>query len=344
MINDRKTVHRSPLTVIMKRSTLIVLLATIALGAFVYFYEMKAGKGRDEEQAIKPAFTFKSEEVTFINLTHKGQTVALEKNGLGWTITQPVKADADQATIDTLVSSVTSATIERSMIMTESLQRGSGLAQPDVTVELKLKNGEQHKVVLGKKDPTDASVYAAVDQDKNVLLLPATILTNASKTLTDLRSKDIAKLSPDDLTSFKIKNQNLTFEAEKNTEAKWLVKEPANKKGKDANTTKIFSVFSTQATEIIDSPDEKIKALLAQPVVEAEFSTKDNKAIKLYISKVEGENVYVRIDGKSEIYKTGKSLVDSLNFKLADVSTEPTPAPKAEATEGKKGEKANDQN
>ena len=115
----------------MKRFTIIVLLIALALGAYVYFYEMKHGTARDAEETSKPAFTFKSDEVASLNVTSNNQTVALATSGKDWTITQPVKTAADQSTIESLLSGITGATIERSLVMTPGLQSGSGLAQPD---------------------------------------------------------------------------------------------------------------------------------------------------------------------------------------------------------------------
>lgn len=330
----------------MKRNTVIILLIALALGAYVYFYEMKSGKGRDAEEASKPAFTFKTEDIAALNLASNNQTISLEAKDKDWTITQPIKTDADQSAVESLLSSITSATIDRSLVMTPNLQAASGVAQPSVTIEVKLKNGGQHKLLLGRKDPTDAGVYSQIDQNPNVLLLPASLLSSATKTLNDLRSKEITKLLQGDVTSFTIKNQNLTFAAERNAENKWIAKEPAAQKDKDAETIKPFSILTTLATEVIDSPDDKVKAILAKPVVEASFKNKDNQVTKFFVSAAEGENVYVRVDGRNEVFKTAKSLLESLNFKITDVVPTPTPSlspeasPKAdEAKDDKKDDK-----
>ncbi len=307
----------------MKRNTFIVLLIALGLGAYVYFYEMKSGKERDAEETSKPAFTFKSEDVATLNLTSNNQTIALETNGKDWTITQPVKTDADPTAVEAVLSSIAGATIDRSLIMTPSLQAASGVAQPAVMIAVKLKNGTQHKLLLGRKDPTDAGVYAQIDQNPNVLLLPASLLSGAVKTLNDLRAKEMTKLLQGDVTSFTIKNQNLTFTADRNSENKWLVKEPAAKKEQEAETSKPFSLLSTPATEVIDSPDDKVKALLAKPVVEASFSGKENQVVKFFVSAADGDNVYIRVEGKAEVFKASKSLLESLNFKLTEVVSAP---------------------
>jgi len=307
----------------MKRNTIIIVLLALALGAYVYFFEWKDGKERDSEEASKPAFTFKSEDVTAINLTQQGQTIALSTDGKAWAITQPVKTEADQTAVESLISSLAGTTIDRSLVMTPSLQNGAGLAQPAITLEVKLKNGAQHKIALGRKDPTDAGVYSQIDQNPNVLLLPASLLSSAAKTLNDLRAKELTKLLPGDVTSFTVKNQNLTFAAERNGDNKWLVKEPAAKKDQEAETSKPFTLLSTSATAVIDSPDDKTKGLLAKPVIEASFVGKENQTVKFFISAAEGEDVYVRVEGRAEIFKASKSLLESLNFKLTDVVSMP---------------------
>lgn len=329
----------------MKRNTLIIVVIALALGAYVYFYEMKSGKGRDSEEASKPAFTFKSEDVASINLTSNNQTIAMEAKDKDWAITQPVKTAADQSVVESLIGSISSATIDRSLVMTPNLQAASGVAQPSVTIEVKLKNGSQHKLLLGRKDPTDAGVYSQIDQNPNVLLLPASLLSSATKTLNDLRSKEITKLLQGDVTNFTIKNQNLTFVAERNSENKWLVKEPAAQKDKEVETIKPFSILTTLATEVIDNPDDKVKALIAKPVVEASFKNKDNQVTQFFVSAAEGDNVFVRVDGRNEVFKTAKSLLESLNFKITDVVPTPTPSPSPEASpnaDEAKDEKKND--
>jgi hypothetical protein len=129
-----------------------------------------------------------------------------------------------------------------------------------------------------------------------------------------------------------VKNQNLTFAAERNSDNKWLIKEPAAKKDQEAETSKPFTLLNTSATEVIDQPDDKTKALLAKPVIEASFSGKDNQVAKFFISAADGENVFVRVEGKAEIFKTNKSLLESLNFKLTEVVVAPSPTPTESAS------------
>ncbi len=309
----------------MKKGTIIALVIALALGAFVYFYEIKGERERDEGETSKPAFKFKSEDIASMNIVSKGQTVALESDGKNWSITQPVKTEADSMTAEGITSALAAITIDRSLAMNESLQRGSGLDQPAAMINLKLKNGEQHTVTLGKKDPTESNIYGKIDQNPSVLLLPASLEASAIKGLNDLRNKQIIKTSQEEIAKVSVKNSNGAFIVEQNPESKWIILEPVSQKGKEAKTDKLLSIMSTSATEIIDQTDARITALIVKPASEITLTTKDNKTYKIFISPADKEDVYIKIEGKSELYKVSKSVLESYSFKLAELIPESSP-------------------
>jgi hypothetical protein len=307
----------------MKRSTLILLLVAVALGAAVYYVmrqDKARGTGRDSEEASKPAFDFKREDVSALTLTREGQTVRLENQSGKWQIVEPVKTEADEIAVDSLVGDLTGATVERTLVLTEGLRQGSGLESPAVTVEVKLKNGTQHKIALGKQDPTGAAVYAKLDQNQDVALVGPSLLTSANKSLNDLRDKTIIKVDREALTRIEVKNPNLKFVAEKGEGDKWLIKEPAAKKDQEAKTDKLFAFDDARATEVIDSPAADVTAKLAAPPVVVRLTDKSGQTTVFQLSAADGDNIYARVEGRPVIYKAGKQLLEDLNFKLADVA------------------------
>ena len=436
----------------MKRNTLILLLLAAAIGAGIYFLEIKPGKPRDEKpEESKSAFAFKRDDIDSISITRAGQTVTLEQKDGKWAISQPVAAQANQSTVDSLVNSITSAKIERSLSPSPDEMKSFGLEDPAVTVEIKLKSGETQTLKLGAKDFSGLSAYAQFGDAKEVALVPAAVLTNADKSLGDLRdkailgvsqfdikslsitnehgplslakdggewalkkpfeagtatteinaflneitsaqaddfvtdkaddlakygldspkitltaqlndgsektlsvgmkdenhyakastrpeiikisssfydklnikaselrNKDIFKLDRDNLSKIEIKNPNLTLVAEKSGD-KWTIKEPADKKDKDAPPVKIINPFDTKAEEILDSPSADVKAKLAKPAIEAKLTYKDGKTIEIKVSPAYAENAYVSVKGRSEVFKVKKKMLDDLSFKAADL-------------------------
>jgi len=436
----------------MKRNTLILLLLATAIGVAIYFLEIKPGKPRDEKtDESKPAFAFKREDISSISITRSGETVNVEDRDGKWTINQPITAQANQSAVDSLVSSLTSAKIERSLSSTPEEIKTFGLEEPAVTVEIKLKNGETQTLKLGAKDFSGLSTYAQIGDSKEVALVPASVLTNSDKSLNDLRdksilgasqfdiksisminehgqislakdggdwalkkpfeagvettemnsflseitsaeaeefvsetaddlskygldkpvvtltaqlndgsektisasvkdashyartsmraqvfkissslydklnikpselrNKDIFKLDKDNLSKIEIKNPNLKLVAEKSGD-KWTIREPADKKDKDAPTFKVINPFETKAEEIVESPSSDVKSKLAKPAIEAKLTYKDGKVVEVKVSSADGDNAYVSVKGRNEVFKVKKQMLDDLSFKAADL-------------------------
>ncbi len=436
----------------MKRNTLILLLLAATIGGVVYFLEIKPGKPRDQKpDESRPAFTFKRDDVSSISISHAADTLTLEDKDGKWTITQPLTAQANQSAVDSLVSSLTSAKIERSVSASADEIKSFGLEEPVVTVEVKLKSGDAQTIKLGAKDFSGLSAYAQIGDSRDVALVPASVLTNSDKSLNDLRdkailgasqfdiksitlknengqillakdggewalkkpfeagvessemnsflsevtsaeaqefvsetaddfakygldkpqvtltaqlndgsertisagvkdenhyakastrgqifkisssvydklnikpsalrNKEMFKLDKDNLSKIEIKNPNLKLVAEKAGD-KWTIKEPADKKDKDAPAFKVINPFETKAEEILESPSSDVKSRLAKPPVEARLTYKDGKVVEIKVSTADGENAYVTVKGRSEVFKVKKQMLDDLSFKAADL-------------------------
>jgi len=101
-----------------------------------------------------------------------------------------------------------------------------------------------------------------------------------------------------------------------------MIKEPSDKKDKEAQSSKFLDpIESTRATEVLDKPSASISAKLGKPAVEARFTDKSGTTTTVRISAADGDDVYVRVDGKPEVFKVKKQLLDDLSFKAADVAS-----------------------
>jgi hypothetical protein len=433
----------------MKRNTLILLAIAAVAGVAVYFFETRSGNSGDEVTDTTPtAFKFKREDITGITLIRGGQTITLENQNNKWVITQPVNASADESAVNALVGDLVSARVERDFPPVGGDLKQYGLAEPAVKIEVKLKNGATHRVELGTNDEISLSAYAKIDGAQNVALIPVSLLNDSNKSLNDIRDRSVLGATQYELSSFKIANENGSYELEKNQsewnikspvagvadeaqvnamladitgaravevvsenvddpakygldkskvsitarlatggertisigskvdenyyakvsdrpqlfkvdtlfyeklntkvaslrskqfvkldrealakvyiknsnltlvaekkDDKWIVTEPADKKDKEASTFKLFTPLETQAAEVLDRPSGAIAAKLAKPAVEVRLTDKSGKTTILKISSADNENVYVKVDGRPEIYRVEKSVLDGLNFK-----------------------------
>src|SRR5262249_41644085 len=161
----------------MKKSTLIILLIAAALGGAVYFLEVKKGGPAPaaKTDTSKPAFTFESGDIASITIGRSGQSVAIDNQSGKWVITQPVNTPADESAVNSLAGSISSSRISRTLNASADDLKTYGLDQPAVTVDIKLKSGDQHKIILGNKAFSGLSVYARVDDAAGVDLLPVAV-------------------------------------------------------------------------------------------------------------------------------------------------------------------------
>src|SRR5262249_5189823 len=218
------TGNRQPTT--MKTSTLLLLLVSAIGGVAIYFFEIKPGKPRDEvADKTKPAFTFSREDITAITLTPGGKTVNLENQNNKWVITAPLNAPADESAMNSLIGDLVNARIDREFSGGADALKSFGLAEPAVKLEIKLKNGQTHRVELGTKDVVGALAYAKINGAQNVSMVTASMLTSADKPINDLRNRSILGATQFEIGSLKITNESGSFEIAKQ-DAEWKLKSP----------------------------------------------------------------------------------------------------------------------
>ena len=69
---------------------------------------------------------------------------------------------------------------------------------------------------------------------------------------------------------------------------------------------------------MIDKPTAAISAKFAKPAVEVKLTEKGGKTTAVKFSQADGDDVYIRVEGKPEVYKVGKAILEGLNFKIEE--------------------------
>jgi len=152
----------------LQRTTLILLLLALGLGGFVYLHEVQSA---NEPQSAVPLeqqiFAFKGEQVQFLSVKTKGQMLLLErvdKSGQpSWLIEAPRQTPASDAAISYLTDLLVQGKSARTIQVPANQLQEYGLAQPQATVEVKLKNQQTHQLILGKPDFNRSFLYAQAD-------------------------------------------------------------------------------------------------------------------------------------------------------------------------------------
>ena len=146
------------------RTTGILFLIAAALGAFVWFYEIRGEAGRkDAETAAKRLFPgIEASAVEQIELTTSdGQRARLERQAGDWRVSLPLAAPADGFVADAIAAALTQLGSEAVYAEPQPL---AVYGLDDAGRDLRFRaGGADHVLRLGHKTPIGGNVYACVE-------------------------------------------------------------------------------------------------------------------------------------------------------------------------------------
>ncbi|MDX2032801.1 MAG: DUF4340 domain-containing protein [Blastocatellia bacterium] len=259
-------------------------------------------------------------ELSGLKIANDAGGFELAKNEAAWTIASPTTAGAgDESAINGLLTDLTSAKAADVVSETADDAAKYGLDKAKLSVTAKLAAGGERTLALSAK--VDEKYYAKASDRPQIYLIDAAFHDKVNTKLGSLRSKEIVKIDRDQLKTISIKNPNGLLVAE-NKDGNLLVVEPKDKKDKEAQAFKIFTPFESKASEILDKPSAAILAKLAKPAVEVRLTYKDGKTTVIKYSAADGDDCYVRVEGRPEIFKISKLMLESLSFKIEEAIQE----------------------
>ena len=144
----------------------------------------------------KTLLALEPNQVTQIELTGKGQPISLSHaEGKGWEISKPIKVRADAAAIGQLLWKIKDARVTAFVDSGPDAKRRYGLEYPDLIVELK-EAGSVKRLLLKKAADPQGGLYAMVEPGVGVVSLDAGLLTDLSKSPSDLIDRSTPESPP----------------------------------------------------------------------------------------------------------------------------------------------------
>ncbi|MFM2061184.1 MAG: hypothetical protein RLZZ507_854 [Cyanobacteriota bacterium] len=207
----------------MRRTTLILILLALGLGGFVYFHEIRGSTQREEvKKNQQQIFSFSADDVQSLSIKTKDTTLNLERSDKPeppkWLIKSPISEPANDAIVSYLMDLLVKGKSENTVSTSPNELSEFGLVQPLATIDIKLKNQQSHKLILGKPNFNNSFLYAQVEPNNTKLE------NNQENTQILLVSKDFANAVNRELSEWKQAGK----EADKNTQSQPLPGLPEN--------------------------------------------------------------------------------------------------------------------
>jgi len=306
----------------MKKSTGIVFLIALALAAFVYFYDLKHKPAGDTAaDASKPAFAaVASSDLKEIDLDRAGVKASFERRSDGWYMTQPLSTRAEQTALNALENELPSVRVDRTLPAAPDSIASFGLKQPAVSLRFTTNSGAQHTLKIGAKDFSGSSVYALVDDGKDVALVSNSILTTSDKSIEDLRDHDLLQLTATDATSFELTNSSGQMSAIRQGD-NWKFEKPRSTAADaDAIISFLGSLTSGRLSKFVDDkPKDLSKYGLARPAIDFRVKLPDAKSGELQVGRKDGDEYFARDLSRPTVFRISDNVYKVLNKSFSDL-------------------------
>jgi hypothetical protein len=294
------------------RSTLLLALVLIGLGAYVYFVESKQIA---EENKKEKVLAVDAADVTGVTLTYGDREIVLSKSDAGWRVTKPVDAPADEITVKNLINAIADAESKKTIDDPPQDLTKFGLAQPFVIVKLTAKDKTVPELKVGNTTAVSFSTYVQRSDQPKIYLTGSAFRTGVDKQVKDLRDKKIVEFKEDDVSRVALRGPDGEVVVAKR-DGGWQLEQPAAKPA-DANAVRalLSTVRNLRATDFPnDAPAEADLATygLDPPQRQLALTTADGKDVRLLVGKETDQGLYVKTGDKATTYIVGKWVAKDL--------------------------------
>lgn len=210
------------------QTTAILAVILAILGAFFYVYEVRLAPDREKAESGKGrVFTTEAKDVTELVVERPDGKIHVKRAGDGWDMLEPVKARADRATIEDVLTNLLTMKSDREIEASPapSALADFGLDKPAARITMTRTDGKAAGLVLGGKNPTGAWVYARNADRPAVLAVGESVLRDATRPVIDFRDKTVLTFDRGAVTALEIatRDETLAFAAADN---KWTITKP----------------------------------------------------------------------------------------------------------------------
>jgi len=242
------------------RTTAVLALVAAALGAFVYFYQVRGGERREaaEERAKRLFPDLEADDVRAIEFTTSdAREVRLESGEEGWALVQPLTFPADESAASGMASNLAQLASEG---LVEEAQAPEIYGLGEEGVEVRFRAGEvEHRVRFGKKTPVDYNTYASVDGGDAIYTVASHQASAFERSLDDLRERRVLRFDRNAVDRIEAGWPGGGVVLEKRDEA-WHLVEPLEAPA-DARTVDdlLADLSFLRADGFVDDPDPALQ-------------------------------------------------------------------------------------
>lgn len=296
------------------RSTIVLLVVLVGLGAYIYFVTWKLPT--DEKKEVKVFGTLLPDKIEALQIkSEKGETTTLAKKDGAWQITAPEAAPTDETEANAVAGALSSVVLGRTIEENPAKLEDYGLAPPRIDVAFKTAGDTDYRhLLIGEKTATGGDLFAKLGTEKKVFLIPAFQEQTFNKGLFELRDKTLLAFNHDKLDGIEVTAPGKTLVLAKSG-ADWNITKPIQVRADPSTVEGLRARLETA----------QMKSIVATAPTPADLKTygldKPERTVTLnfgehatlqFGSKAEDGSIYTRAGSKPTVVTVDAALADDL--------------------------------
>jgi hypothetical protein len=272
----------------------------LALGGYLYFYEIKGGEKREKaKQEENQIWKLDGKNIQEIDLvSHSQHITAVRKGDKEWVLTAPQQWDADSDELNRLVNSASNLRREEALDIESADLSKFGLSPVQSSLKLKTKDGKEYAIDFGNNNPGGTFTYARLSNQKAISLVASSTASAFNKKSEDLRNHSVLSFEQPEAQTLSIKSPKGNVDLIKDASDRWWL---AGTEKRAADSPEIKGILNALSMGKIkeffnDNDGDSISTGFDKPFIDVKLTYGKNKAIKHLIIGSE----------KSKLQKRGK--------------------------------------
>jgi hypothetical protein len=309
----------------MKNSGLMIAAVVLAVLSGVLYWSNRHPASENTAKASidtpPKILALKQEDISKIQIKKKGgEELDLAKVDSGkWQITAPKPLGADQESVTSLLSSVSTLNSERLVDEKAADLTPYGLAQPSLELDITSKDAKPHKLLVGDDTPAGNAVFAKLDGDPRVFTIASYNKSSLDKSANDLRDKRLLTLDFDKLSQVELVTEKQDIQFGRNKQ-EWQIVKPKPSRADNFQVEEIVRKLRDAKldTSVTDADAMKAAAAFASGTQVATAKVTDAASTQELQIRKSKDDYYAKSTALLGIYKVGNDVGQGLDKNVDD--------------------------
>jgi len=241
------------------KTTLVLLLATVGVGAYVSLYELKQPTSERREELAKQVVQIAPDDVTSLAITLPQGSIQLARQDGAWRLVSPLQARADESRIRRALSQLDPLTAQRVLpgsTATPLPVADFGFNQPRGTLSVTTKEGRTTTLQFGDPTPVGDNRYLKLPDSPSVFVIDDALFEDLNHPAEAYRSRELLNFDAWKVTAVSVASPSRSYTLTKQDE-RWRLTQPLTDDAESAAVSGLLSQLRNLNVErfITDHPE-----------------------------------------------------------------------------------------